>query len=288
MDRGVEPFIAKRLDFTEGKWGAMTRSKTVALFGAAILISGALATPAQGQWSFTRGDSNGDGSYNIADAVFILGFLFSSGPGPCLDAMDVNDDGANNIADAVFALDNLFGTAGTMPPAPFPACGTDPTADMLDCVGPLGGCPALPTGCLTNPECPTGEFCLLPPGDCGSGMVTGDCMEPPLFCPAIFDPVCGCDDQTYGNACEAAAAGVNVSYDGQCIPGACTDNSDCGPGEFCQKTIGNCGGVGQCSPIPLICNLIFSPVCGCNGVTYSNECMAWGDGVSADFAGNCP
>jgi len=44
----------------------------------------------------------------------------------------VNDDAAINVGDAIYALSTLF-TGGAPPPAPFPACGADPTADGLGC-----------------------------------------------------------------------------------------------------------------------------------------------------------
>lgn len=86
--------------------------------------------------SLSRGDCNGDDTFNIADVVFMLGFLFSGGgvaPEPgCADACDGNDDGQLNIADAINTLAGLFGV--TVPlPAPYPGCGPDPTPDLLDC-----------------------------------------------------------------------------------------------------------------------------------------------------------
>jgi hypothetical protein len=83
---------------------------------------------------FQRGDANGDGSFNIADLIFLLAALFSNGPGgDCGDANDVNDDGSVNIADAISGLAALF-SSGPTPPDPSPgACGTDPTDDALDC-----------------------------------------------------------------------------------------------------------------------------------------------------------
>ena len=37
-----------------------------------------------------------------------------------------------------------------------------------------------------------------------------------MVCPGISDPICGCDGQTYGNACEVGKAGVNVLHDDVC------------------------------------------------------------------------
>ena len=94
------------------------------------LLEGGLITV--GASFFLRGDGNGDLTVDVADAVFILAYLFSGGPADCLDAIDTNDDGSNNIADAISALDFLF-AGGSAPPPPFPAPGSDPTSDALDC-----------------------------------------------------------------------------------------------------------------------------------------------------------
>ena len=94
-----------------------------------LLIAGELTAAGV---SFIRGDRNGDGAIDIADAVGILGFLFSGETASCLDALDSNDDGGVNIADAIYLLDFLF-TGGSPPPAPHPNAGADPTADTLDC-----------------------------------------------------------------------------------------------------------------------------------------------------------
>ena len=91
---------------------------------------------------FDRGDCNNDGSFNIADMIFLLGGLFSGGdPGTCDDACDTNDDGQRNIADAIAGLDALFGGGGLGLPSPFGVCGLDPTdSDPFDCFE-NAGCP---------------------------------------------------------------------------------------------------------------------------------------------------
>src|SRR5690606_29790979 len=80
---------------------------------------------------------------------------------------------------------------------------------------------AAPPVCGTRgaPACADGSFCDFPAdANCGRADAPGTCQPVPEVCAEIFAPVCGCDGQTYDNACSANAAGVSVEFDGPCAP----------------------------------------------------------------------
>jgi hypothetical protein len=65
--------------------------------------------------------------------------------------------------------------------------------------------------------CPAGLFCEYSvDAMCGATDKPGHCASKPEACTAHAEPVCGCDGKTYGNACNAAAAGVSVKSNGAC------------------------------------------------------------------------
>lgn len=46
-----------------------------------------------------------------------------------------------------------------------------------------------------------------------------DCRAQPVkdcLCMHVYEPVCGCDNKTYGNSCEATCAGVSSYSRGAC------------------------------------------------------------------------
>ncbi len=83
---------------------------------------------------FSRGDVNADGQADISDTIFLLFSLFVPGSPAvsCSDAADTNDDGLVDVTDAVRGLQTVFGQAGPLQ-SPYLSCGSDPTADSLDC-----------------------------------------------------------------------------------------------------------------------------------------------------------
>lgn len=64
----------------------------------------------------------------------------------------------------------------------------------------------------------------------------------------------------------------------------------CPGGQFCDLAAGRCGGADQqgvCATKPESCNQRIEPVCGCDGKSYSNDCMRQMAGVQKDHDGEC-
>ncbi len=265
---------------------------------AGSTILGAILVWATASWNplqsapFIRGDVDANRAHELTDGVLVLSHLFQGDPATldCDDAADVDDSGALDISDAIYLLNFLF-LGGEAPPHPFPRCGLDHTEDLLGCLS-FPPCPTFCGGFAGFP-CGEGEACDLPPGLCNGGDLPGNCVILPEKCPEVFEPVCGCDGVTYANDCQRLLAGVQKEHEGECdAVRRCGGllGEPCAEDEVCELPAGFCEVAdlsGECVTRPQGCPDVFEPVCGCDGITYSNDCERLQKGVQKDHDGEC-
>lgn len=89
-------------------------------------------------------------------------------------------------------------------------------------------------------------------------------------CPANYDPVCACETITFGNGCTAEAFGFQNYTQGSCLEQKCYS-------EPVKRALYN----------TIACPSEPDYVCGCNGITYRNECEALRNGVLVSTPGRC-
>lgn len=181
--------------------------------------------------------------------------------------------------------------AGTAPDAgrQGEACGAVTCAPGLECcnascglcVEPGMGCLAVEcaTECRTHADCAGGEYCSWPEPECPTACALpegcpdlparGTCVPRPEVCPDVEAPVCGCDGETWGNACVAAAAGVNVVHDGPCEPAPMCEPQDARGDGDCLALLGvrwngeRCESMGGCECVGSDCDETYGDVREC-------------------------
>jgi hypothetical protein len=113
--------------------------------------------------------------------------------------------------------------------------------------------------CGIDAQCPDGQLCCGVVGACMPAAEAERCFVPPegTFFPCLDDSHCGRWE---------GESGLSEEY-------------------YCARE--SCGGPGGCQWKPRDCDGALDPVCGCDGVTYVNECSAAQAGVSVASAGEC-
>jgi hypothetical protein len=129
-----------------------------------------------------------------------------------------------------------------------PVCGCDNVTYGNACSASAAGVSVQYEGacqlpCFSSAACGADQYCAMPIGVCGaiafedggggaqegaappSGDLAlpapeGTCTARAEACDTVYEPVCGCDFVTYGNSCEASAAGMSIAYQGASHDGA--------------------------------------------------------------------
>jgi hypothetical protein len=162
-----------------------------------------------------------------------------------------------------------------------PVCGCDGKTYSEDCAAAAAGVSVAARG-----VCGGGGS-----GGTGGGgnqcQTSADCLQPP----------CACLDADGDNQCDNHCP-LYGCRNGQCVdtspqPTICGGllGTGCADVEFCKfAPEARCGAAdasGKCTAKPELCNDIYSPVCGCDGMTYGNGCAAATAGVSVASTGIC-
>lgn len=120
------------------------------------------------------------------------------------------------------------------------------------------------SGCIS----PEGKSCSVD-GDWyadGESVPSGDCNQ------------CTCSDGSVN--CTLMFCGVTCGG----IAGlTCGEEQYCNYGSSCPTP----DATGTCQTKPTVCDDLYAPVCGCDGITYSNSCEAGRVGVTVLYAGTC-
>lgn len=147
--------------------------------------------------------------------------------------------------------------------------------------------------CVVESECVSGKACVA--GVCqtpantnnvsnnATNNASNNANNASNNATCVVDADCGVGESCVGGVCEQILGGTGCGG----LQGlVCEANAWCNYG----GVSGMCGAadqMGTCTPRPEVCTDNFDPVCGCDGVTYSNACDANAAGADIIATGEC-
>ncbi|APR79623.1 Kazal-type serine protease inhibitor domain protein [Minicystis rosea] len=196
----------------------------------------------------------------------VLGsFLFGILAAACSSSVETTNSGGGG--NGTGGASTSSGTGGEIPVCTFeapPCCADFPNDPCCkECQPTSKIC-----GGILDAPCAPDEYCDFPDDLCGATDGQGICMPRPTACDKNLDPVCGCDGAVHDNACDAAAAGADVSLLGGCKAPqgtfACGSHFCTLGAHYCEYVISDVGGEPStytCQPLPASCNGVTTCAC---------------------------
>lgn len=121
-------------------------------------------------------------------------------------------------------------------------------------------------------------------GDTGGTAGAGGAGTPSAAGEPLAPAASSSGSSTGGSAGGSGSAGIGGV--GGLPPASCQSTEDCSPGWLCDKP--EClVTAGSCVPWPAICSPNPDPVCGCDGVTYWNDCIRLRSEAQRSHPGQC-
>ena len=153
-----------------------------------------------------------------------------------------------------------------------PVCGCDNKTYSNECVAASAGVSILHQGrceevtsCMGNSHCRLNEFCLFPDGKCDG---VGICTPRPSTCPLMpctpEASICGCDQRSYCNRCDAYSNGVSIVHTGQCSQECLSSGGNISTATCCNNVgdFPNTCAIGACGCAPENSHQVITCDCG--------------------------